>query len=542
VTTATIVATLAVYAALAYARRWISDDGLIVVRTARQILAGHGPVFNAHERAEACTSPLWTWLVAGVAFVTRADVAHVAVALGGVLAVGGLAIAIDAARRRHRARGWAGPIVPAGALVIVALPPCWDFATSGLETGLVFAWLACVTWILVTPPSAWIAATVIGLGPLVRPELALVSIGFAIAAHRLARPSRRRAIALACAAAALPLAYELFRAGYYGTLVPLPALAKSAGGARWVRGAEYAADLFVPYLLFVPLGVFAIVARRARRSITLVAITPVACALACALYIVRVGGDFMHARLLLPALFLALAPIAAAPLERATAPGLAIVLAWAIAIAAWRGDGRRHTIAGKVGDERVAYVAHLGEANPIDDAPFIAADAPGSTLVADALRAHRPALVYEAGWILPIDPARTEPIVYVVGRLGTGGAVAPLDGLVVDTLGLANPLGARITPFGTGGVGHEKQLPWWWTLADVADPAHDDPSPVGGVPTAEIRAARRALTCGALAELRASTRDPLTWSRFWDNVWGSWSRTTLEIPADALDAERAFCD
>jgi arabinofuranosyltransferase len=50
--------TVAVFAVLVWNRRWMSDDGLIVLRTVRQILAGNGPVFNADERVESNTSTL----------------------------------------------------------------------------------------------------------------------------------------------------------------------------------------------------------------------------------------------------------------------------------------------------------------------------------------------------------------------------------------------------------------------------------------------------------------------------------------------------
>ena len=45
-------------------RRWIADDGLIVLRTVRNLLAGNGPVFNASERVESNTSTAWTiWCI-----------------------------------------------------------------------------------------------------------------------------------------------------------------------------------------------------------------------------------------------------------------------------------------------------------------------------------------------------------------------------------------------------------------------------------------------------------------------------------------------
>jgi arabinofuranosyltransferase len=47
---------------LGWRQRWIADDGDIVARTVREILAGNGPVFNPGERVESFTSVLWTWL------------------------------------------------------------------------------------------------------------------------------------------------------------------------------------------------------------------------------------------------------------------------------------------------------------------------------------------------------------------------------------------------------------------------------------------------------------------------------------------------
>jgi arabinofuranosyltransferase len=54
----------------AWQRRWIADDGLIVLRTVRNLLAGNGPVFNAGERVEANTSVVWTYLVYAFGWLT----------------------------------------------------------------------------------------------------------------------------------------------------------------------------------------------------------------------------------------------------------------------------------------------------------------------------------------------------------------------------------------------------------------------------------------------------------------------------------------
>jgi arabinofuranosyltransferase len=46
-------------------------------------------------------------------------------------------------------RGRPAVILPAGALVYIAIPPARDFATSGLENGLVTAWLGLLWWMMV---------------------------------------------------------------------------------------------------------------------------------------------------------------------------------------------------------------------------------------------------------------------------------------------------------------------------------------------------------------------------------------------------------
>ncbi|MEO8548727.1 MAG: hypothetical protein ABI678_02090, partial [Kofleriaceae bacterium] len=529
--------------ALAWHRRWIADDGLIVVRTVRNVLAGNGPVFNAFERAEANTSTLWTFVLALVC-LTGANPTIAAVVVGGLLSVAGVALALDATRRWHRARGSTATLVPAGILVVLAVFPFWDFATSGLETGLVTCWLGGAWWLLVAARRPYVMAIVFGAGPLVRPELGLVAAVFLVAGWALVRPPRRQTILLALAAIALPLAYEVFRAGYYGTLVPLPALAKGAAGARWVRGVKYVWDFAKPYWLVVPagvLGALAVITLRRRTLVTrdrwLLA-APVVAAAGLVLYVVRVGGDFMHARMLLPATFLVLFPALVLPARRSIALCFAALAVWGLYIGIRRGNGRSYASAIAVEDEHYGYVRWTKDAHPMTDATYITAEGPAGQAVLDAVAAGERALLSEGGRKMPLGN-HDATVAFAVGRLGVGGVIAPLDGIVVDTFGLANPLGSRITPTNPNYPGHEKSLPWAWILADFADPGVD-PALVGTTPES-VRAARHAMTCGALAELLASAREPMTASRFWANLTGALARTRLEFPSDPIEAERALC-
>ena len=133
-------------------RRWIADDGLIVLRTVRNLLAGNGPVFNAGERVESNTSTAWTYLVyLGSLVGGPLRLEYVALALSLAFSVAGVVMVMLGAARLW-APGLAGRpalMVPAGALVYLAIPPARDFATSGLENGLVTAWLGLRWWMLV---------------------------------------------------------------------------------------------------------------------------------------------------------------------------------------------------------------------------------------------------------------------------------------------------------------------------------------------------------------------------------------------------------
>ncbi|WP_394303691.1 hypothetical protein [Sphaerimonospora cavernae] len=203
------VAAAAVMGLAGWQNRWISDDGLIAVRTVRQLVAGNGPVFNIGERVEANTSMAWTCLVALVSWMSRSDVAYVSVMLGLVCTVGAVVFAMLGAMALHDG---SRPLLPAGVLIVLALPPFWEFATSGLETGLAFAWIGSSWWLLVRAASGGPAlplVVVLGLAPLVRPELALVYPVFFAALLVLRQPGWRGAARWFAVSMALPVACQI---------------------------------------------------------------------------------------------------------------------------------------------------------------------------------------------------------------------------------------------------------------------------------------------------------------------------------------------
>ena len=361
----------------AWQRRWIADDGLIILRTVRNLMAGNGPVFNAGERVEANTSTLWTYLMyLGGVVGGPVRLEYVALVLALVLSVAGVVFLMLGAGRLYAPslQGRRALLLPAGVLVYIAVPPARDFATSGLENGLVLAYLGLLWWMMVcwsqalraypavtVPPAlarrgspsarrtiemlqqnavGWafdaVLAFVAGLSVLVRPELALIG-GLALIMMLIAVRGWRRRTLIVVAGGLVPVAYQIFRMGYYALLFPGTALAKDASGDKWAQGWVYLANFDEPYLLWLPALLLAVLglvllATRSRpwwirraappgysrlarmvQSPAAVVIFMLVSGLLQAAYWIRQGGDFMHGRVLLTPLFCLLAPVAVIP-------------------------------------------------------------------------------------------------------------------------------------------------------------------------------------------------------------------------------------
>ena len=109
-------------------------------------------MFNAGERVETNTSTAWTYIVyPGRLGRRRRQLEYVVLALALVLSVAGVVLAMLGAGRLYAPslQGRRALLLPAGALVYIAVPPARDFATSGLESGLVLACLGLLWWMLV---------------------------------------------------------------------------------------------------------------------------------------------------------------------------------------------------------------------------------------------------------------------------------------------------------------------------------------------------------------------------------------------------------
>jgi len=564
----------------AWERRWIADDGLIVLRTVRNLLAGNGPVFNAGERVEANTSTLWTYLVYAFGWITQARLEYVVLGLALVLSVSAVVLAMVGTARLYRVsfRGGLVLLLPAGAIVYIAVPPARDFATSGLESCLVIFWLALVWLLLVrwaqNPAPSWrsvlLFAFVAGLGPLVRPEMAIVG-GLALLLVFLAPIGWKLRTWIVVAAGVAPVAYQIWRMGYYALPYPNTAVSKDAGGAKWSQGFAYLWNLVGPYLLWLPLLLLAVAvavawwreparpadlperdvdhsiggvwARFSRRlhSPTAVVVFILGCGLILAIYSIRVGGDFMHGRVLLPALFCFLIPISVIPIRvpsRSEWGRNNATLAFAVSAVAWSTTMVWALIAantvgmpagaavGKSGivDERAFYSLNTGHRHPILAEDYL--DYPRMRAMVQAI-ADTP----DGGLLLPtpsftnwdvVPPPMPIPeggvghTVYFL-NLGMTSMNVGLDVKVLDQMGLAYPIAAHTERLEGGRIGHDKVLYPDWVVADTGMvPVH--PWLPWYLDEDWVAQARVALTCPETVELKESYTGELDWPLFKRNL------------------------
>ncbi|MGC8462141.1 MAG: hypothetical protein ACP5P9_00515 [Acidimicrobiales bacterium] len=572
-----VVVPLVVVLAGSWAYRWVDEDAFINFRIIHNLLAGHGPVFNVGERVEVDSDPLWVATLAALRIVFPfVGLPWLSVVLGlactaGAFLAGGRAVV------RLAGRGTSGTVYPVGLLVISSVAGVWEFATSGLEMSMVFLWFATGLLALVRVEArrsrpVW-TAVLLGLGPLIRPELApaagvlLVALGIVMTAPDWSGPvSRLRRFGVPLAAAlALPCASELARMAYYGLVVPNTALAKTAGSSWWSQGLAYLWNFVAPYWLWLPTLacalLFGLAVRDRWRSRDRLAVVlfaaPVVAGATDLLYVVYVGGDYMHARLLLPAFFAIFLPVTATgrQLRTAVAVPVAGVALWSVVCVGWlrygAPPGNLNPQVISISNERNTWVKATGNTHPITTADYDHAlsGIAGHLLArtAAAIPPGRQRLVVDTDPYAPVPVASAVPahsslpfsLVVNVPAIGVIGDLAGPKVYIFDTFSLANPVGSHITVPVHHRPGHEKEISAAWMVARFTAPGTH--LPPGGPSPHDVAAARAALSCGPLAAYLHAITAPLTLSRALSDIAHAVGWTTLSFSEHPVRAEHQLC-
>jgi arabinofuranosyltransferase len=565
----------------AWLYRWVDEDAFINFRIIDNLLAGHGFVFNVGERVEVDSDPLWVLTLAGLhEVVPFLAIEWLSVVVGLVCTAGGFVTGGRAIQRLAAPRTEA-TVFPLGLLMVSVVAGVWEFSTSGLEMSMVFLWLGSSFLLLVRVAArrrrAVPAAVVIGLGPLIRPELSLGAAVFllallaVVAAPGWAGPGGRfrRFVLPVVAALALPVVFEVFRMGYYAMIEPNTGLAKAGGAAWWSQGFTYLWNFVSPYTLWLPLvlAVPFVVAparswwSRGDRVGVVVLLTPVVVAAADVVYVVHVGGDYMHARLLLPGFFALCLPVFVTrrQLRGALAVPAAVIAVWAVVCGGWLRyvppkvtslDPRTVFIS----NERNNWISATGNPHPVTAADYARALSgqvgPLLRRMAHQVPAGQQRMLVVTDPYAPIDPRATVParsglpfrLVVNVPAIGVIGYLAGPDVYLFDSYSLANPIGSHTVIVHHARPGHEKFIGPSWMVARFGVPGRPLPTGAGQPGAVSVAAARRALGCEPLAGYLHAITAPLTVSRFVSDLAHSFTDTTLSFSADPLRAADELCD
>ena len=287
---------------------FLTDDAFISFRYTRNLLEGHGLVFNPGEYVEGYTNFLWIlelaaiWGIFGVRPEHAAPWLSVAYTIGTVAAMLWWVVRLPALRNRGLV-GW----MALGLLCSSATFAVWT-SGGGLETRqFTFFITAAVVCLCLYRDRRWglLAASLsLAAAELTRPEgllLAACCFGW-FAVQRLVRerkisaPLIRDMILLVAPFAALVAAHYLFRYAYYGEWLPNTYYAKHVrpwyeSGFRYLLSAALETGLYI----LLPLAFLALRSRWQMHRDVIYALA-LLCVAAHMAYLLPIGGDHFEYR------------------------------------------------------------------------------------------------------------------------------------------------------------------------------------------------------------------------------------------------------
>lgn len=431
------VALLIGFAALVVRNAWLSDDAYITFRTVDNFVSGYGLTWNVVERVQAYTHPLWMFVIAGAYAVTR-EVYFTSLAISILMSLAAVVLVVRLAPRAS--------LLPSLAVAVFCLSKAFiDYSTSGLENPLTHLILAAFLLTYVRRERSarsifWLSFWT-ALGMVNRLDAALLfgpALAWAWFETRGWRSLGAAVLGL------LPLVtWEAFALFYYGSVMPNTALAKLNTGlilhSELVReGIHYLYNsLRVDPITLVSIVVGVVIPLSSGEWRKL----PLAAGVVLyALYVVRVGGDFMSGRLLTAPLLLAVGLIVSAERPRlghrvwpAKLPLLMVlsVVGLTAPYTPLRAPGGQRAdedpgvwVLGRtIKDERASYYQNTG--------------------LLEALRSDGPFPNHD--WaVLGRGARQKEPHVAVKGSVGFYGFFAGPEVAIVDLLALSDPLLARL--------------------------------------------------------------------------------------------------
>ncbi len=285
---------------------WMSEDALITLRHVDNFLSGHGAVFNPGERVEGYTHTLWFWLITLLRFIGTP--AKGALVLPGVIFSSAALYLLFFVLWRG---GDKKPAVSISGAVLIGMSSFIDFGTSGLESPLSYLFLIIFSIFLTGEKwkeNPFLFGLLVTSMTFTRPDFGIFlifGIFFLLFQYFKKKTNLKVLIRFISSPILLLGIYEIFRMGYYGAIFPNPFFAKSGSSSYFSQGFLYFGDLLTgsAFPLIILLTILMIFYRRSDNDYK-DRLWILSAGLFYAFFVTRGGGDFMHGRLLLPAVIL----------------------------------------------------------------------------------------------------------------------------------------------------------------------------------------------------------------------------------------------
>ncbi len=270
---------------------WMSDDAFVTFRYVDNLYDGNGFVYNAEERVEGFTHPLWALMLVPLKLFLSLPSASLLLGIGSFLFL--LNYMID--------KNLGG--------VAVLLVSCFDFviwSTSGLET-MFFATLLFLAYMLYMDKEYHKMAWALLLATLTRPD-GLIFLGvftlFTLLTLKkdVCLKDKEKNVLKIFYPYLLLILYETFRVHYYDAFLPNTYYVKGQG---WniIQGLKYFYVHAQAYPLVIISFIGVMIYNLKKNKDNLKSYYPVGViTLLYFVYILKVGGDFMFFRFFVPVL------------------------------------------------------------------------------------------------------------------------------------------------------------------------------------------------------------------------------------------------
>ena len=284
-------------------RAWVGEDAFIFFKYVDNFAHGNGLVFNLGERVEGFTAPLWVFLLSLIRVSTNYELRPTAIILGFVLSLGALTFLLFKDNKEQY-------IFPLGFIILISNSSFRDFATSGFETALTYLLLivfAVNFKVNFIRQKVFLSGMLLSLLILNRPEsFLLYTYVFFILLFNIRKTGIGNLIKYMAPFVLTVIPYQIFRMGYYASLLPNTFYAKKGGEFYISQGINYISDFTKSYpLSLLALGIFTILLlinlfkkiiddeySTSRLHLLIMSIILLT-------YVLYSGGDYMHGRSLL---------------------------------------------------------------------------------------------------------------------------------------------------------------------------------------------------------------------------------------------------